>query len=226
MADEFLPTLWKHRLIAEVTSPRRTLLGCSIAAAQGGLKLLALPASYPDVAQIAAELGDLELLIGISRVVASEQVAIAIAAGADFVISPVCDPELIQQCRQHGLAVIAGAGTVTEVHRAWRYTPDGVAIYPAAHLGGPPFLKLLAREFPEIPICAIGGVDVEIGPAYLEAGASAIILDKGLFPMGERDADSEAIITARTSALVELCSELGLSEAISPSSPPGLPGAG
>ena len=70
--------------------------------------------------------------------------------------------------------------------------------------GGPNYLRLMAKQLPEIPLVASGGVDVDSGPDYLDAGAVAIIVDSGLFP--ERtDPDSVPIVTTRARALLEVC---------------------
>jgi len=142
--------------------------------------------------------------VGISDVVTQEQVSIALAADASFVLSPICDRDLVQKCRDRGLVMIAGAATPGEVVVAARRFPHLIAVFPAGALGGPRYLKLLAKQLPEIPLVASGGVDVDSAPDYLQAGAVAIIVDTGLFPE-HPDPETVKIVATRAAALLEVC---------------------
>jgi 2-dehydro-3-deoxyphosphogluconate aldolase/(4S)-4-hydroxy-2-oxoglutarate aldolase len=198
-----------HGLIAVVRAPLEDqLFDWAIAVARGGIKLLGIPVGYPHVMEVASDLSDeANLKVGVSGVVTADQVMVAVAAGAHFVISPVCDVEVIRAARARGLAVIAGAATPTELLRCAGAEPDLIAIHPAAGLGGPAYLASLKADFPDLPLAAAGGVDVESAPAYLEAGAIAAIVDRGVFPEAEDPAAAE-VITMRALALTEVCSDV------------------
>jgi 2-dehydro-3-deoxyphosphogluconate aldolase/(4S)-4-hydroxy-2-oxoglutarate aldolase len=203
-------------LVAVVRAPvEDQLFDWAIAVAKGGIKLLGVPVQYPQVTEVASDLADeANLSVGVSGVVSVEQVMVAVAAGAHFIISPVCDVEIIHAARARGLAVIAGAATPTEILRCAGARPDLIAIHPAAHLGGPAYLKSLTDDFPDLSLAAAGGVDVEAAPAYLEAGAACAIVERGVFPEADDPAAAE-VITMRALALTEVCSEVMGSERIS-----------
>lgn len=184
------------------------LFDWAIAVAKGGVKLLGVPAWLPNVTEVTSDLADeAGLAVGIYGVVNVDQVALALAAGASFVLSPICDLELVKAAKERGVVVIAGASTPTEVARAVVSGADQVSVFPAGPLGGPGYLDMLHQHFPDIDLLAAGGVDVENAPAYLEAGAAAAIVDRGVFPDSSEPAALQ-VITARAEALTEVCSEV------------------
>lgn len=184
------------------------LFDWAIAVAKGGVQLLGVPAWLPNVAEVTSDLADeAGLVVGIYGVVSAEQVSLALAAGAGFVLSPVCDEVMVSSAKERGMAIIAGASTPTEVARAIASGADGVSVFPAGPLGGPDYLEMLHQHFVGVDLLASGGVDVDNAPAYLEAGACAAIVDVGLFPDASEPAALE-IITARADALTEVCSEV------------------
>ncbi len=206
--SELTTTLESARLLAIVQAPRREdLIARAVAAASGGLKALALPVSVPFVAEIAAEVADAaDATVGISDVTTAEHVSLALAAGADFVLSPIFDPELIQVARGRGVDMLPSVSTPNELHQAARLHTGPIAIVPAHGLGGPEYVGWLSRAFPGTQIVAMGGIGSDSAPQYLEHGAAAVVVDQGLFP-AEMDPESATIITVRASALVELCAE-------------------
>ena len=197
-----------HRLVAVVTAPvEEALFDWAIAVAEGGISYLAIPVTMPNVTEVTADLADEAALhVGVFGVVSVDQVSVALAAGADFIVVPICDPEIILAAKERGLTVIAGAATPTEVAMCARAEPDLVTIFPAGYLGGPPYLRALVQRFPALPLSASGGIDVENAPSFLEAGAQAIFVDRGVFPRSEDPAALE-VITARASALTEVCTQ-------------------
>lgn len=203
-----LDLLRERRLAAIVQAPERAaLIARAEAAARGGIALLALPASIPSVAEIAAEIADrAEVVVGLCDVVESEHVKLAMAAGAEWVLSPVFDPELIAACRQRGIGIVPSIATPSELLSASRAHEGPIAVYPAAALGGIEYVKRLARVRPSIALLAAGGIGPDNGPQYLEAGAAGIVVDVGLFP-AERDPAAQDVIEMRATALVELCAE-------------------
>ncbi|AKF10728.1 bifunctional 4-hydroxy-2-oxoglutarate aldolase/2-dehydro-3-deoxy-phosphogluconate aldolase [Sandaracinus amylolyticus] len=201
-----LDLLREKRLAAIVQAPERAaLIARAEAAARGGITLLALPVSVPFVAEIAAEIADrTDAMVGLCEVVESEHLNVALAAGAEWVISPVFDAELIAACRQRGLGIVPSVATPSELLAASRAHEGPIAIYPAGALGGLDYVQRLARVRPSVPLVAAGGIGPDNGPQYLEVGAAAIIVDVGLFP-AENDPASQEIIAVRASALVEMC---------------------
>lgn len=204
-----IEVLKQLRLMAIVQAPRREdLIARAVAAAKGGLTLLALPVSVPFVAEIAAEVADAAegVTVGLSDVLHADHVSLALAAGAEFVLSPVFDAELIQTSRARGIDIVPSASTPNELYQASRIHDGPIAIVPAEGLGGADYVGWLHRAFPAVELVALGGIGSDRAPQYLEEGAAAVVVDTGLFPT-EMDPESAAIITVRASALVELCAD-------------------
>ena len=120
------------------------------ALAAGGVYGIEITYSTPNaeavVAELAEKFGD-RILLGMGTLIRPEQAASAKAAGAQFLVSPVCDPELVRAMVATGLPVMAGALTPTEVLQAHQLGSDVVKIFPGS---GPLVLHQGARGFPYI----------------------------------------------------------------------------
>ncbi len=212
MAAEIL----EHGLIAVVDTPMLdAIIDWGLAVAAGGIRLVAVPVTAENVTELASDLADqADLLVGINGVVALEHVAIAIASGADYVLSPIASPEIIAACKDRGLTIVAGGATPTELAVARAAGADLVALHPAGALGGA-YFEAVARAVGAPHLLASGAVDVESAPTFLERGAAAAIIDRGLFPESHEPAAIE-VIRARASALTEICADvLGVPSRIS-----------
>jgi 2-dehydro-3-deoxyphosphogluconate aldolase / (4S)-4-hydroxy-2-oxoglutarate aldolase len=113
------------------------------------------------------------MLIGAGTVLTAEQAEEAVAAGAQFLISPGYDPETVAQARRVGVLHVPGVLTPTEVGRA---AADGCALlklFPAQTVG-PDYLKALRAPFNTIDFIPTGGVSAATIPAWRRAGAVAV----------------------------------------------------
>lgn len=197
-----------HGLLAVVDAPvEDQLFDWAKAVAKGGIHLLGIPVWLPNVTEIASDLADeAGLSVGVTGVVGSEQVSIAMAAGAQFIVSPVSDADLVSTAKARGITVLAGATTPSEILVATGAGADMVCLNPVGVLGGVDYFSVIVRQFPHIRLLASGGVDIENAPAFLEAGAVAAIVDRGVFPNPNEPAAVE-VITARALALTEVCAD-------------------
>lgn len=205
-----VPSAAQARVGAVVRAPKRdVLIERAKAAYDGGLRILVLPVGIPLVAEIAGEIGDHadDLTVGICDVMSPEHVNIALAAGAPFILLPYLDEDLEKSARARGLTVIPGIATPSELRAARTRTQGPVAAHPIGVLGGPRYFAALARMHPELPLAATGHIGPDDSPAYLEAGASVVIVDHGLFPSDD-DSASNQVIAMRAGALVEVCGEI------------------
>ena len=95
----------------------------------------------------------------------------AAQAGANFVVTPTLDLEVMASCRQRALPVFPGALTPTEIHTAWEAGARMIKIFPS-NLTGPGFIKAIKGPFPHIPLMPTGGVNLDTIKDYLKAGAA------------------------------------------------------
>jgi 2-dehydro-3-deoxyphosphogluconate aldolase/(4S)-4-hydroxy-2-oxoglutarate aldolase len=117
--------------------------------------------------------------IGAGTVLRVEQVRACADAGARFVVSPGCLPDVVGEAHALGLAAIPGALSPTEILTAESLGAEGVKLFPAA-LGGPAYLRTLRGPFPATRFVPTGGIGLEDAPAYLEAGATCVGLGASL----------------------------------------------
>lgn len=125
--------------------------------------------------------------LGAGTVTTPDQVRRARDAGAEFVVAPNVDPEVIAAARRYGIGCYPGGWTVSEVLTAWRAGASGVKLFPAA-TGGPAYLKHLRGPLPDIPLLPTGGIGIDEIVGYVRAGAFAVGLGGPLFgdaPIGE-----------------------------------------
>ena len=124
------------------------------------------------IAALKAALGN-TMRIGAGTVLSVEEVRAAHAAGAEFVVSPDSDPDVIAETKRLGMASIPGAMTPTEVKRAWSLGADVVKLFPADDLGYH-YIQNLKGPLPHIPLMATGGVNPETIPEFLSRGILAV----------------------------------------------------
>ena len=142
------------------------------------------------------EYGD-SILLGAGTVTTHEQVDQAAEAGATFLVSPGCDPELLPGMLGTGLLVLPGALTPSEVMLARRLGAQAVKLFPGSS-GGPSYLKALRGPFPSTAFVPTGGVSLANIADWFAAGAFAVGAGGALAPpsLAGRDRD-EVVENAR-----------------------------
>jgi 2-dehydro-3-deoxyphosphogluconate aldolase/(4S)-4-hydroxy-2-oxoglutarate aldolase len=124
-------------------------------------------------------------------------------AGAAFVVSPTVDAGTIACCRRHGVAVLPGALTPTEVLGAWTAGADMVKVFPAGNLGGPSYIKALKAPLPQVELVPTGGVSLDNAVAFIRAGAAALGVGADLVDLNALRAGHAATITEKARRFLE-----------------------
>jgi 2-dehydro-3-deoxyphosphogluconate aldolase / (4S)-4-hydroxy-2-oxoglutarate aldolase len=94
----------------------------------------------------------------------------AFLAGAEFIVSPCVNPDVIKLCRRYDKLVMPGAFTPTEILAAWEAGADIVKVFPA-DVVGPAFFKAMRGPLPQVKLMPTGGVDLATAGSFLAAGA-------------------------------------------------------
>ncbi|NWO21166.1 bifunctional 4-hydroxy-2-oxoglutarate aldolase/2-dehydro-3-deoxy-phosphogluconate aldolase [Oribacterium sp. oral taxon 102] len=128
-------------------------------------------AAAESIRRIAAECP--EVCVGAGTVLDREQAARAVAAGAQFIVSPSFSDEVAQYAIGHGIPYCPGTCTPTDIANALRYNLPMVKFFPAAAYGGLNTIKALASVFPNLKFMPTGGVSPSNVNEYL--GFSKII---------------------------------------------------
>lgn len=142
----------------------------------GGVEVMEVTFTVPGAVRVlervADKLGD-RILLGAGTVLDSETARIAILAGAEFIVSPSTNLDVIATCKRYGKLIMPGAFTPTEVVTAWQAGADIVKIFPA-DVHGAKYLKALRGPLPQVRMMPTGGVNLETAADFLKAGACAL----------------------------------------------------
>ncbi len=146
------------------------------ALAEGGVTAAEVTFTVPDavevIRQVRREVGD-AVILGAGTVLDPETARAAILAGAEYIVAPTINLDVIRLCRRYDKVVMPGAFSPTEVLTAWEAGADVVKIFPA-DVGGPPYLKALRGPLPQIRLMPTGGVDLATAESFLKAGACCL----------------------------------------------------
>ncbi|MFJ9559564.1 bifunctional 4-hydroxy-2-oxoglutarate aldolase/2-dehydro-3-deoxy-phosphogluconate aldolase [Streptomyces fuscichromogenes] len=156
------------------------------------------------LARIREELGS-AAAVGAGTVLTRADLRDALAAGAQFLVAPNVEPDIVRAAADLGVPCYPGAWTPTEVAAAWRAGAAAVKLFPAS-TGGPAHLRQLRAPLPEIPLVAVGGVDLDRAAEYLAAGARAVGVGSPLLRGADRTPGDPAALdalTGRARALLE-----------------------
>ena len=133
------------------------------ALAAGGLPIaevtLRTAAASDAIAAIAEQVP--EVLVGAGTVLNGDQVDIASAAGAQFIVSPGLSESVVSACEIAGLPCVPGVVTASEVQRAWNLGIRTLKFFPAMQAGGPSTIKALSSVFRQVSFIPTGGVTAD-----------------------------------------------------------------
>ncbi len=143
---------------------------------QGGVTAAEVTFTVPDavdvIRQVRREVGD-AVVLGAGTVLDSETCRAALLAGAEYIVAPIVNLDVIRLCRRYDKVVMPGAFTPTEVVSAWEAGADVVKVFPA-DVGGPAYLKALRGPLPQVRLMPTGGVDLTTAESFLKAGACCL----------------------------------------------------
>jgi 2-dehydro-3-deoxyphosphogluconate aldolase/(4S)-4-hydroxy-2-oxoglutarate aldolase len=187
----FVDTLRQHRATAILRCDDADRAAAAMdAAVAGGFRIvevtLTTPGAYDLITALArrrdlAESGGLDhLIVGAGTVLTPKQAERAAQAGAQFLVSPITDPAVIEAAARLGVAAMPGAHTPTEMVAAHRAGAPLVKLFPAP-AGGPAYLRSIRGPLPFLRIVPTAGVDEANAADWLEAGAWALGFVASLF---------------------------------------------
>lgn len=124
------------------------------------------------IAQWRAQFSE-QAYVGAGTVIDLEHAKRAVAAGAQFMISPNLDLQVIDYAKQQGVPIWPGVMTPTEIIAAMKAGVDAVKLFPMGTLGVN-YLREIRGPIADLPIIATGGVRLDNINDYFEAGANAV----------------------------------------------------
>ncbi len=151
----------------------RQLVDAARALLAGGVDCIEITLTTPDALEVIRacrdEIGS-EALIGVGSVLDPAGAEAALAAGAQYVISPIFDPGIIRAAHAAGAPAVPGAFSPTEILAATRAGADIVKVFPATRVG-PGYFKDLLAPMPHLKLSPTGGVNLDNAGEFIRAGA-------------------------------------------------------
>ncbi len=108
-----------------------------------------------------------DMLVGAGTVLTREHVDKAAAAGADFIVTPGFDPDLVAYCQEKGLPIYPGCTTPTDYHAALKFGLEVLKFFPAEQSGGLSKIKAMSAPFPMFKVMPTGGISLKNLKEYL-----------------------------------------------------------
>jgi 2-dehydro-3-deoxyphosphogluconate aldolase/(4S)-4-hydroxy-2-oxoglutarate aldolase len=201
--DEILERILACGIVAVVRAESGELLAKVVKAlADGGVRSAEITFTVPNAIDVIKtcrrELGD-SVILGAGTVLDPETARAALLAGAEYVVAPTFNLDVIRLCRRYDKPVMPGAFTPTEILTAWEAGADVVKVFPA-DVGGPAYLKAIKAPLPQVRLMPTGGVDLNTAEAFLKAGACCLGVGSSLV-------DPKAVAAGDFDRLRELASQ-------------------
>jgi 2-dehydro-3-deoxyphosphogluconate aldolase/(4S)-4-hydroxy-2-oxoglutarate aldolase len=147
---------------------------------EAGLPIVEFAFTTPNAAALIEQSSTVDgVILGAGTVMTAAQARDAISAGARFLLTPGIRAEVAAEAARHGVPVVLGAMTPTEVALAVDAGSAAVKVFPAGRLGSR-YIKDLLGPYPDVPLVVSGGITAGNAAEYLAAGAIAATAGSGV----------------------------------------------
>lgn len=155
--------------VIKLNNPERDAAPLAKALVEGGLPVaeVTFRAAGADKAIKLMKEACPEILAGAGTVMTTEQVDKAILAGAEFIVTPGFDPEIVKYCVDKNIAIFPGCTTPTDYHAAYKFGLEVLKFFPAEQSGGLAKIKAMAAPFPMFKVMPTGGISLKNLKEYL-----------------------------------------------------------
>ncbi len=157
----------------------------------GGINIFEIVIETPEIVNVIKDITkeNNRPLIMAGGIITQRQAQIAIDSGADVIVSPVFQMNLVRLCESQHTPLIMTATTPNEAYSAWKARTELIKISPANPMGGPEYIEDILRPMKFINIIAAGSIKIEDICSYLRAGAKAVGIGRAFY----KDADLNEI---------------------------------
>jgi len=169
-------TIQEAKLIAIIRLPDAAQVApCINSLVKGGIKVLEITSNTPSFAKeiTRAREAHPSILIGAGTITSVALAHEAIAAGAQFLVTPNVDQDIITVAHQHNIPILMGAMTPSEIQRAIQFGADAIKLFPAGSLGIDYFKSILG-PFKGTPFFAVGGIGEDNMAQWLASGIAGL----------------------------------------------------
>jgi len=169
----------------------------------GGVKSIEITMTVPGAVEIIREMtrsAPPDILIGAGTVTEKSGAIAVIEAGANFVVGPALNLDILAVCRERDVVCMPGCFSPTEILTGWNAGADVIKVFPATSLG-PRYFKDIAGPFPQIRLMPTGGVTVDNVGEWVAAGAVAVGIGSDLLDKKAIEEENYALLTERAARL-------------------------
>lgn len=155
----------------------------------GGINIIELVVDSPEMVKELENLTKLDNrpMIMAGGIITQRQAQIAIDAGADVIVSPIFQMNLVRLCKSQRIPLIMTATTPNEAYEAWKARTQLIKISPAHPMGGAEYIEDILRPMNFLEIIATGSIAIEDVQAYIKAGAKAVGLGRALIESADNN---------------------------------------
>ena len=123
-----------------------------------------------------------KVVLGVGSIVDAPTAALFIANGANFIVSPLFNPEIARLCNRRKIPYLPGTASVTEINTAEEMGVEIVKVFPGETVGGPAFIKAVMGPLPWSRIMPTGGVEAtqDSVSKWIKAGAACVGMGSNL----------------------------------------------
>ena len=188
--EKIISAIAEHKVISIVRLPEKeTLIPAVEALYEGGIRLIEVTfdrsgkVSREEICSMISSLVkhfEGRMYIGAGTVTYTCEVDLAIEAGASFIISPNCDPEIIKRTRELGGVSIPAAFTPTEIVSALNNGADYVKLFPADQVSAG-YVKAVSAPISDAKLLAVGGVSIDNAKDFMNNGFCGIGIGSNLY---------------------------------------------
>lgn len=171
----------------------------------GGINCIEITMTVPGAVELISNFSKTmptDIIIGAGTVTNDSVAETVIEAGAQFVVSPILNLNIIKTCKKFNIVCIPGCFTPTEIFTAREAGADIIKVFPARSLG-PRFLKDIAGPFPDIKLMPTGGITVENVGEWISAGAAGVGIGSELLDKTAIAEERYEILTEKAKTLVK-----------------------
>ena len=183
--ESVLDRFARDRVTAVLRTPTASAATSAMTAAiDGGIKIaeftLTTPGCLDSVAEFRAKY-DGDVMVGCGTIMCTEDAEAACDAGAEFIITPVLIPEVVEWCAQRNIVIVPGCQTPIEAYNAYKLGAPLQKIFPGV-AGAHMWVKTVSAALPMLRLNPTSGVDLDNCGDFLANGAASVGLVAPLFP--------------------------------------------
>jgi 2-dehydro-3-deoxyphosphogluconate aldolase/(4S)-4-hydroxy-2-oxoglutarate aldolase len=164
---------------------------------EAGFTTIEITLNTPEALSVIGSLAnqyDGTLNVGAGTVCTLDELAAALDAGANFIVTPIFKSEVVKKCVSLQVPIFPGAFSPTEIYEAWELGASMVKLYPASVVG-PAYVSAVLAPLNKVKLMPTGGIHLSNMLAFMKAGAASLGIGSELFDKKIiQKRDSEAML--------------------------------